>query len=371
MADEWSGHVAAEYRYFSETALTAEQHDSYLSVATQSEWFHDWDGGRQSFTFVPFYRYDQHDDERTHADIRELTWLKAAADWELRIGVRKVFWGVTESQHLVDIINQTDLVENIDGEDKLGQPMVNLALIRDWGTLDLFVLPYFRERTFPGEQGRLRTVPVVNTDNALYQSDKEEKHIDYALRWQRSMGEWDAGLSHFYGTSRDPQFIPGPLLTPFYELIHQTGLDVQATFDAWLWKLEAIRRRGPDETYTAATWGLEYTFYGVMESAADICLVLEYLYDERGQQASTPFQDDVMVGLRFTLNDEASSEALIGVIDDLDSDAQMLNVEASRRFGNNWKLNLEARWFNNIPVTDPLYSFSNDDYIQLELAYYF
>jgi len=149
-AGEWSGNIAAEYRYFSDAPLSATQHDNYTSISIQPEWFHEWDGGKQSLTFTPFLRQDQHDDERSHSDIRELTWLKAADDWELRIGIRKIFWGVTESQHLVDIINQTDLVENTDGEDKLGQPMVNVALIRDWGTLDLFVLPYFRERTFAG-----------------------------------------------------------------------------------------------------------------------------------------------------------------------------------------------------------------------------
>jgi hypothetical protein len=262
-------------------------------------------------------------------------------------------------------------VENLDGEDKLGQPMINLALIRDWGTLDLFVLPYFRERTFPGEEGRLRTIPLVDIDNALYQSDKEEKHIDYALRWQHVIGNWDIGLSHFYGTSRDPQFISGTVLTPYYELIHQTGLDLQATLDEWLWKLEVIRRSGEDESYLATTGGFEYTFYGVMDSAADIGLVMEYLYDERGEQASTTFQDDFMIGVRFTLNDEASTEALVGMIADRDSDARMLNIEASRRFGDHWKFNLEAHWFNNIPASDPLYSFRQDDHIQLELAYYF
>ena len=35
--------------------------------------------------------------------------------------------------------NQTDGVEDIDSEDKLGQPMVNLTLERDWGALDLYV----------------------------------------------------------------------------------------------------------------------------------------------------------------------------------------------------------------------------------------
>lgn len=374
-ADEWSGYVAGEYRYFSEEALSAQQHDSYLSVSALPEWFHKWDSGKQSFTFVPFIREDQYDKKRSHADIRELTWLRAAEDWELRVGIRKVFWGVTESQHLVDIINQTDLVENIDGEDKLGQPMVNLALIRDWGTLDLFVLPYFRERTFPGIEGRLRTIPVVDTDNALYESAKEEKHVDYALRWKHYIGDWDIGLSHFYGTSRDPRFVlslvPGPALLPYYELIHQTGLDLQATLGAWLWKLETIRRSSELETYTAATGGFEYTFYGVMESATDIGLVMEYLYDERDKQATTPFQDDLMLGVRFTLNDEASTEALVGIIDDRESDTRMISVEASRRFGNHWKLSLEGRWFTSNLVTDPLYSFRNDDVIQLEMAYYF
>ena len=45
---------------------------------------------------------------------------------------------------------------NPDGEDKLSQPMVNLALIRDWGAPDFFLLPYFRGRIFPGVKGKLQ-----------------------------------------------------------------------------------------------------------------------------------------------------------------------------------------------------------------------
>ena len=63
-----------------------------------------------------------------HGDIRELAYVHASDDWELRLGIRKEFWGVTEFQHLVDVINQTDGVEDFDGEDKLGQQMVNLII---------------------------------------------------------------------------------------------------------------------------------------------------------------------------------------------------------------------------------------------------
>ena len=129
-ANEWSGYVSGEYRGFFHDG-TPEQHNSYLSVATEPEYYHQWQGGNNSFNFKGFARIDQYDDERTHADIRELNWLGVGDKWELRVGIGKVFWGVTESQHLVDIINQTDAVENLDGEEKLGQPMIDLALIQD------------------------------------------------------------------------------------------------------------------------------------------------------------------------------------------------------------------------------------------------
>ena len=63
--------------------------------------------------------------------MRELLYQRVFDQAELRVGIGRVFWGVTESYKLVDVINQTDLVENVDHEDKLGQPLVNLTFVRD------------------------------------------------------------------------------------------------------------------------------------------------------------------------------------------------------------------------------------------------
>lgn len=128
---EISGYVGAENLGFFNEGIDSRQHNNYISGVIQPEFYRRWDNDKQSFTFVPFYRYSQHDNRRTHFDIRELTWEKAADLWELRVGFHKVFWGVTEGIHLVDIINQTDFVENTDGEDKLGQPMINFAWVND------------------------------------------------------------------------------------------------------------------------------------------------------------------------------------------------------------------------------------------------
>ncbi len=378
LAGELTGLAGLEFRGFTQSAQQPEQdYSTNFSFVFEPEYYQEWDNGYQSFAFVPFVRLDQHDRERSHFDIRELTYLKAAENWELRVGIRKVFWGVTEFQHLVDIINQTDLVENIDGEDKLGQPMVNLALIKDWGTLDFFVMPYFRERTFPANDARLRTIPFVQTDSPRYESAAKQKHVDLAVRYAHYFGDWDVGISHFYGTSREPRLLPRqtpsgqPFLTPFYDIINQTSLDLQATKGNMLWKLEALHRSGQGSTYNALAGGFEYTFVGILDTAIDLGILGEYNYDDRDESAPTIFEDDIAIGTRLAFNDIHSTEALLGLIVDRDNGGMLFNLEASRRISESWFMELQGRFFFNQEADDPAVVFTRDDYLELFLTYNF
>lgn len=385
---EWSGNISLQNRYFPNDSLSqnSEQYDNYISVSTEPEYYNAWNNDKQSITFTPFIRVDQYDEERTHGDLRELSFQQVFSDWELRIGVSKVYWGVTESQHLVDVINQTDSVENIDGEDKLGQPMIKASFEKDWGTLDIFILPYFRERTFQGIEGRPRTFPVVDTDQANYESSDKEKNIDYATRWFNYFGDLELGIAYFNGTSREPLFFPGTkntnsVLTPYYPLMQQASIDAQLTTEEWLFKLEMIARDWKnidtitsqliDEQFIALTSGFEYTFVGIIDSDADLGLVMEYLYDDRDLQATTFFQNDIMTGLRLAMNDAESTEALLGIIYDLDNQEHLISLEASRRFASSWTATLEVRLFNNIAPSSFLKSIEQDDFMQLDIAYYF
>ena len=376
LAHELSGYVSAEGRFFFNDPASSEQERDNGSFAFQPEYYHEWDDG-SAFLFVPFGRLDSADSERTHFDIRELNYLWPTDDWELRLGVGKVFWGVTEFVHLVDIINQTDLVENIDEEEKLGQPMVHVSAPRDWGVLDLFLLPVFRERTFPGRKGRLRSALVVDTDHTLYESDDEEHHVDFAVRYSNTIGDWDFGIYHFVGTGREPTLLPGAdkkgraVLTPFYEQINQTGLDVQFVAGQWLWKLESLYRTGQGDGFFASVGGCEYSLVGVAETGMDLGLIGEYAYDDRGDNATTAYENDAMFGLRLAVNDADGTELLAGLIQDLDSPSRALSIEASRRFGSNWKLSLQAWGFLDSAADDLLFNVRDDDFIQVELAYYF
>ena len=374
---EATGKLSGEFRgYIDEGKFAGQDYQTGTSLTIEPELFWELNGGDDIVTFTPFYRIDQHDDERTHGDIRELSWIHVADDWELRTGLRRVFWGVTEFNHLVDVINQTDGVEDSDGEDKLGQPMVNLSLVKDWGIVDLFVLPGFRERTFAGTNGRLRSGIVVDTDNALYESGDGDQHIDTAVRWSQSFDLFDVGLYWFNGTNRDPRFEVGmknavPVLIPVYEQMDQIGFDGQATIDSWLWKLELLWRDTSADQYAAMQAGVEYTFYGIAESTVDLGVLAEYGWDERGKKADASFQNDLFIGSRVTLNDEASTEFLAGVGYDIDYQSHSLFAEASSRFGNNWKISLDARFFDAVDSQDPLVNIEQDDMVQLTADYYF
>lgn len=375
-AGDWSGNISLEGKYFpSEPARAGQEQNGGFAISVEPEYKHRWDDDNQQFTFTPYYRWDENDKERTHGDLRQLDYLRAKGDWEFQVGIGRKFWGVTESSHLVDIINQTDGVEGNDGEDKLGQPMLRVSRLLENGSVDLFVLPYFRERTFAGAAGRFRSGFVVDTDAATYESGDKEKHIDYALRWSHTQDALDLSVSYFDGTSRDPSFNVGikngsTVLLPHYPLIQQLGFELQHTGEATIWKLEVAHRRAIAENFTAAVGGFEHSL-PALESGAEIGLLGEYHFDTRGEVQTVSFQNDVFVGARLALNDEASSELLGGVFYDLNNASTSLRLEGSRRIGDGLKVNVEAQVFTNIDAADPLNAFAKDDYIQVELQKFF
>ncbi len=377
-AAELTGFVSLEYRGYWSDPLFIEQHHHEPSVVLQPEFYHEWNAGDDIFTFTPFFRYDVMDNRRTHPDIRELSWLHVGDDWEMTLGISKVFWGVTEVQHLVDIINQTDLVEDIDNEDRLGQPMLRLAYIHDWGTLTFFTLPGFRERTFPGDDGHFRAFEPIDVSDAEYESGAEWRHVDFALRYAHTFGDFDVGIAHFYGTSREPRIVPRPTATgldlhPYYDIIQQTSLDVQATLDNWLWKLEAIYRTGHGPEFWALTGGLEYSFYGVFDTDVDVGIVAEGMYDHRDMEKApqTQFQRDGFLGLRLGFNDVQSTEFLGGAVYDFEYQNITYFVEASRRIGDRWKIELDIRIFSRFREGEPGGFLRRDDHAQLRLSRFF
>jgi len=367
--------LGAENRLFAQPGIFGNPDQWEGSLSLKPELSHSWDEDRQVLSLILFGRASSLDRNRSHADIRDMSWAGAFGNWEFRAGISKVYWGVTESQHLVDTINQTDFVEGIDGEEKLGQPMLNVARITDFGTFDLFVLPYFRERTFAGDKGRLRFAIPIDVARPVYQSPAGRHHIDFAVRWSHMVGDLEWGIHYFRGTDRNPAFIldstsgPIPVLRPFYVQSDQAGLAAQYTSEAWLLKWEAlVNDRGFGPRYFATVGGFEYTFVGLLGDA-DVGVLLEYSYDDRGVTFLSPNQNDAFLGARLAMNDAAGTEVLAGIFWDTQLGSKVFRLEGARRLGDSMKLNVEANVFSISNAADPFFSFRNDSYLQIELLF--
>lgn len=418
-AAELEGRVELEGRSFPQ----AREGETFVpSAALDAEFFHEWEERRARVVGQFFARKDGEDTSRTHGDVRELYYQEVGADFEFRFGLRHVFWGVTEARHLVDIVNQSDLVEDLDGESKLGQPMFNLALIPDWGTVELFLMPYQRARTFPGVDGRPRLPLRVDVSDAQYESLRGQAHLDAALRYRGSFGPLDIGLAWFDGTARDPRILPcirrgadgefvkgspdGPscdilstivtpddplppltdvlqalgivtsdeegraqaerevrdnlVLVPHYDRLRQISVDAQYVYESLALKLEALMREREDGRSSAAVAGFEYTIGDFRGTGADLGLLAEYLWDERTDFFTARYDDDLFVGSRLGLNDEAGTQVLGGVIVERRGlGNRTYAVEASRRLGDSWRASLEARVFSDVPK-DSIESFIAD-----------
>ena len=388
---EVSGRLSTEFRLYPESAAHPRQRSHAGGLAAEATAYIEDDEGR-SFTLTPFFRYDAGDPDRTHADLREAYLLLygdiGEDEWEFRLGVDRVFWGVVESRSLVDIVNQTDLVEHPDEKTKLGQPMAHVTWSGDWGALEVFGLTGHRPRTFPGRHGRLRSGLVVDHDLTLYESAAEEWHLDLAGRYSGSFGPLDIGLSVFDGTSREPTLLPTPagselVLAPHYEQIRQFGLDVQLTTGPWLLKLEAIHRAGAqnrrldrylnyeEEDYAAFIVGGEYTFHSVWDSDSDLSLIAEWARDGRGRWSTNALENDMLLAARLGLNDAQSTEFFASVLGSLDNGSRVLNAEFKRRLSDHWSLHVETFIYSGIDKDDVLYAVRRDSFIGVNLDYNF
>lgn len=374
LTHEFSLDLNGEYRYFFESPQFAGQKSHFPSLAITPEYSVRWDNGFQRINAMAFLNVDR-DENRTYWDIRELYYQKAKNNWELNVGLKKIFWGVTESNHLVDIINQTDALKSFDGEQKLGQPMVQFSWITSsFGTLDFFYLPYHRKRRFSGVRGRFRFNEILPDDLITYESKHEAWHPDFSLRWKHYIGAFDFGLSYFNGSGREPYFEFDALgnINAFYPLIQQLGIDLQLTLNAVLLKIEAIHRSAQQQDFFAAATGFEYTFSNINGQGLDIGVLGEYNYDERGAFAISGLQNDLFYGSRIAFNDSHDTAILIGGIKDLDTKTNLLSLEASRRIFNNLTLNVEVRIFETISEEELFLGFfKNDSYLNISFSKYF
>ena len=261
----------------------------------------------------------------------------------------------TESQHLVDFVNQVDFVEHPAGEAKLGQPMVHFTWSSDWGVMEILGLPYHRARTFPGRAGRLRLPLVVEDEHVEYESAAKEAAC--GLRRSLQSQFWTAR----YGCERIQRHQPGACAevtlgsqrrTGLGSVLRadsrQFGLDAQLTVGSWLFKLEAIQRTGArnlsgrEEDYVASVFGGEYTFYSVFGSSCRSQLCSANGITMAGAamrlQAARPIRSKTIFSAPCALRSTTfrAAKLVASMLGDVDRATRALAVALERRLAERW-----------------------------------
>ena len=316
-------------------------------------------------------RYDENDSELRYLDFQKLKYEYFFNELEFKIGNDIIFWGVNETFNIVDIINQSNLAEDLAGTKKLGQTMASLSYSHDYGKFDMYLMSNFQERLFSGGNGRPRLVMEIDNNTVTYESSAKDKKLDFAIRYSTVLDDLDIGLSHFYGNNRAPELKANSStlkFDPFYSIVSQTGLDIQSTKGSWLYKLESISAKNGSERYFSAAGGIEYTFYGIQNTQSDLGIIIEYIFDDR---SNSPLNNDGVIGLRWNKNDIKSTTFLAGLLIDMHGNSTRLQSEFEQRIADDLKLFVDFSINGNINQADFGYQFKEDSKMTVKIAKYF
>ena len=336
--------------------------------------FNDFDESRTVGEVIA--RGDEKDSGRRITEARQAYFRTPLAGFDVFVGNRQEFWGKAESKNVVDVINQSDAAANEVKSDKLGAPSISAERYLDIGDLQLWYISSFRETTFNDSDAHPSSgLPV---SSAQYARKDGKDADDFAMRLSSFVGDWDFAGSVFYGTARDPILSiasGGSALNPYYALQKSIGLESQYTGDVTLLKWESLHGtqsslHGAHDfvAAVAAVAGIEYTFYGPLETMWDIGLIGEIQHDDRPQAAANQFG---VAGVRLVFNDIADSNILFLASADRKADQSVVSLEASRRITDVTSVKLTSRFYNARTAASTFGQLSDDDAVTLTLNMFF
>ena len=366
------------FRYF--VSDSDKSGSSQLSFKVEPKFSFSKKNKGQKLSAHVFYRYDDVDKNRSHFDVREALLNFDVDEWSIKVGIGKIFWGVLETENIIDVINQVDFVEGVDGKEKLGQPLLGTTYLSDSINFEFYLLPYFREMVFPDNNSRLASPIAIASKKSTFESRRKEKHLDYAARVSGSVSNLDYSVIFFHGTSRVPELQLDiddagtplePKLVPHYPLTWHYGLSLQYIYEEVLLKLEAAIRREDSKNHNLLGVGAEYNFYSIF-SKADLGTIMEYYFDDRRKKSTRIYQNDLVGGLRLTLNDANSTEFTVGMIHDFDYQSQLGLLEVSTGSQGRYLTKLKYRGvFGSKQKDQIIYNLRKSSYVELSIGIYF
>jgi len=274
----------------------------------------NWSGAVRAFV-----REDVRNDDRDARRLDEAWVQYATPKWDLRLGNQLVTWGSVESVSPLDVVNPRDYEEDIVEPAKVGLPMARARWRMQNSDLSLYWLPGFDASRYAGPRSYYAIGGGLPNDYPGYRWNAKQ----FALRYFKSAGNLDVGLSFLRGLERNARFELAPSgdrLTGSTFFSNRLGTDLTYVLDNLVLKAEAVYRTSHEPgNRRALLWALggEYTWSGVWRKS-DLTLFVEHLGASRNVRDIELMQNDLFAAVRWSFNDAYKQRLQLGTFLDLD-----------------------------------------------------
>ena len=314
-----------------------------------------------------FARLDALDEDRNIVNLQEGYAALTTDRVTLRLGSQIIDSTATEAFHPVNIVNSRNLDSDIENQEKLGEPMVELRVRVLRGEIAAYFMPARIAPNIAPSSSRLSVVPAgVELGDVLW-LDRNGSPSDRqfapqsAAHISQTIGPADIAL-HFvdHNDRHEPTFTIDPdtgEVRPTLHWVTQVGLTYVHVVGPLIFKLEAAHRmfNKPDEDselelaaipdHQKVALGLEYVW--TTSAGHDASLVAEgqtVLGTSRDARKQLDvFQRDVLVGYRHSFNNVNASELFVAFISDVETPNEYVAaLRYGQRLTDTWSVGASA-----------------------------
>lgn len=319
-------------------------------------------------------------------------------DFTFTLGTKIYNWSATEFFHPADVLNSKDLNSRLDRFKKLGQSIISASMVLGDGQISLFVSPYL---ILPRAIGTKSHFSLVSNLGSPQWTDHngaitDEKFIMMpGLRFTQTIGDADISAHIIRHVDREaPIYVVNPLsgqYSQLYLMVTQFGFTYQHALPYGLilkvehaskfyqksTTLDSLILSRPVNDYHTSVVSLETGMSH--EHGRDSTFVFEGQFitgvsaDER--KNISYFQQDVMIGYKFSFNDIESKEFFASFIFDIERSGEyVFNVNYNQRIGESWKFDAGFFLFfanEKIGLPSGLEQIDDGDHIYTTLTKYF
>ncbi len=322
--------------------------------------------------------YDVDDKNRRYFDANDLYYKHEFENSDLLIGRNTRFWGAMEFYNHTDAFNTKDWRDNpFDYDAKIGSN--NIAYTQYFENSDLAVIAKIGQ-----ERQRIQDAKSVNSFlpanyNDKLQTQKNKNRPTVYVKYTGSAEETQFDYAVIYQNGYDEQRYLTPIGASLYQnayLVDKVMAYATLVSGETIYKTELAYTKSDEvrvSDYAQYSAGIEHTLYGIW-GKSDLGLLAEYYkYDVKesnkleARDFGNLFQDDVVLGVRLTLNDSSDSDVLGGISIDRDNQEKLIFVEYNTRLFEKYKLGLSYQHLE--PKTGSM--FKELDSAMVEFGYYF